>query len=174
MDVLQQFQMLLLVGGEEFFGGFLHIQRAGNAARGLQHGKAAGGVQLGQFNHHRLQLAGKQVHRLAFEVFMAARGQPGFAGLGVLALFDPIPLALAGLLLPVGKNQQVFGMAVGNVLPHAQALALVRPAAIHHHLNGDYSAQLRHRTARKASLASLVSQPIALCTGAVPAQHINK
>ena len=41
LDVLEQRQVLVLVGFEELFGGLLHIQRSGNAARGLQHGQTA-------------------------------------------------------------------------------------------------------------------------------------
>ena len=105
LDVIQQGNVLLLVGLEELFGGLLHVQRGGNAAGGFQHGQAAGCVQLGQLHHHGLQLAGKQVYRLAFEVFVAARGEAGFAGFGVFVALDPIPLALAGTSLLIGKYE---------------------------------------------------------------------
>ena len=71
---------------------------------------------------------------------MATRGQPGFAGFWILVALDPVPLALAGLVLLVGEDEEVFGMAVRDVLPDAQALRFVWPAAICNHLNGDHAA----------------------------------
>ena len=174
MDVLQQGQVLLLVGGEELLGGLLHVQRGGDAARGLQHGQAAGGVQLGQLDHHGLQLAGEQVHGLATKVVVAARGEAELAGVGVLAALDPVPLALAGFALPVGEDEQVFGVAVGHMPPHGHAQVFVGPAAVHHHLDGDHAAEFGHGAVGVGGLARLRGLPLPAGGRLVPAQHVEE
>ncbi len=174
LDVAEQLQVLLLVGSKKLLGGFVHVQRGLDAARRFQHGQAARGVQLGQFDHHGLQLGSEQIDRLAFEIVVAARGEAGLAGFGVLVAFDPVPLALAGAGWLVGEDEQVFGVAVGHVFPHLPALVFVGPAAVHHHLDGDHAAQFGHGAVAVGSVACLVSLPVALSAGHVPAQHVHK
>ncbi|MEX8503535.1 MAG: hypothetical protein AB3X41_10915 [Leptothrix ochracea] len=92
----------------------------------------------------------------------------------MLIALDPVPLTLAGLVLPVGEDQQVFRMAVGDVLPDAQALGLVRPAAIDHDLKSNHAAQFGHRAATEGGFASSVWLPLALGRRAIPAEHIHE
>ena len=170
--VLQQGQVLVLVGLEEFFGGFFYVQRRSDAAGGFQHGQTASGVQFGQLDHHGLEFAGEQVNRLAFEVFVAARCQAGLARLGVFVALDPVPLALAGFVLLVGKDEQVLRVAMGDVPPHLHAQGFIRPAPVHHHLDGHHAAQLGHIAVAVGGVSSLVRLPVAACCRPIPAQHI--
>ena len=164
--------MLLLVGLEELGGSGLHVQCGLDAARSLQHRQTASGVQLGQFHHHGLQLAGKQIYRLTFEVVVSARREAGFARLGVLVTLDPVPLALAGFDLLVGKDEQVLCVAMGDVPPHLHAQGFIRPAPVHHHLDGHHAAQLGHNAVAVGGVSSLVRLPVAACCRPIPAQHI--
>ena len=172
--VREQFQMLLLVSREKLLGGFLYVQRGLDAPRGFQHRQAARFVQLGQVRHHGLQLGRKQVHRLAAKVLMPARSEPGLAGLGMFVAFDPIPLALRRAVLALGKDQQVFGVAVRDVFPYPQALRLVGPAAIHHHLNGHHAAKLRHGAAKEVHLPCRVGLPSGFARCAIPTKNIDE
>ena len=65
-------------------------------------------------------------------------------------------------------------MALGDVLPDAQALGFVKPAAVGHDLNGHHAAEFSHGAAGKQGFASSVCLPLAFGGGAVPAENIDE
>lgn len=87
---------------------------------------------------------------------------------------DPVPLAHACTGLFVGKDEQVFGVAAGYVLPNAHALLLVGPAAVGYHLYGDHTTQLGYGAAGEGGIKCGIIVPACFRTGLVPAQHVDE
>ncbi|MHB1360670.1 MAG: hypothetical protein ACYC5U_12470 [Rhodocyclaceae bacterium] len=144
LDGIEQRLMLFLIAREEALGGLLHVQRGGHAAGDFQHRDTAGFVQFGKLYHHGVQLGGEQVHRLATEILVAAGGDPGLPGFGILAALDPVPEALAGRVLTLGEDQQIFMMALADMPPDRHALSFIRPALLDDDLQHRHAGQLRH------------------------------